>query len=432
MVFVGRKKELAYLEEKYASDRSEFLLIYGRRRLGKTRLIKESLKQKKGVYYLLTQESSTKNLDDFKEYLGQEVNPLIGRMQIKDWVDFFSSIIDLLPENFIIALDEFPYLVSQGASILSQFQKIYDEYLKKKNIKLVLCGSSLSVMSDMMSYDSPLYGRRTGSIRLNPFTFYEAKQYFKKVDDLNIIMRYHLIFGGVPYYFEQVDQSIEFAENIKKLFFGTTTIFADELSFLLKQEFREVRYYLSILKSIAQGKTTFSEIVDATGVDKSTISTYLSNLELLGMIRMMKPFFAKRNTKKTRYRISDNYLYFWLHAIERFRNQLQNKSIQQKILSQSIPSALGYLFEQECMRILSSHYDEVGTHFDGAVEIDIIAKKGTTFHCFECKFSKDIDERRILHSLNEKMNALPENNYKSYIISIDQGIDLKRLLQMAK
>lgn len=409
MAFIGRENELKELKEKYNSNKSEFIIIYGRRRLGKTSLIKHSL-PKKSVYFLLTQEKSLINLEAFKEIMSN-INPLFGKIKANSWVEYF-KLIDL-PEKLTIVFDEFPYLVSQDKSILSQFQKIYDEYLKPKKIKLILCGSSMSIMSQLQEYKSPLYGRRTYSIKLEPFNLTETSKLLKysKINSLKA----HLALGGVPYYIEQF---IEINEN---LFFDKLIsdkgIFVDEPQFLLREDFKETSNYFAILKAISQGKITFNEISDYTLIEKGSLSKYLQNLEKLNYIENYRSFFSKQNSKKTRYILKDNFLIFWFKII--YKNLLKQKY--------DINQVLGKLFESEVRKIYSKHYSEVGTYFDKNIEIDILAKKEKEILCIECKLYKNNND---LFKLKEKIKYLPNKfNYIPLIISLE---DIDLLFKMSK
>lgn len=435
MVFVGRKEELNLLSEIYVSKRPELVIIYGRRRLGKTTLIKKSLENKNNYcYFLCTQENISQNLEAYKEQLSLILkNDLIREVSTESFERFFYKIKDLIPKNFIFVFDEFPYLISQDKSILSQFQKIYDEYFKSKNIKLILNGSSNSIMTDLLNYQSPLYGRRTASIKLSELKFFEVKDLLKNIKSLEDVVKYNLIFGGIPYYLEQINQDLNFNENITNFFFREHSFFLDEVLFLLKEEFKEIKNYLAILQSIAKGKTKFNEISESSNIDKSSLSVYLKNLEIIGLIENIKSFFDKQNSKKTIYKIKDNFIFFYYFVISKNINNLSNKEVQKNILNENIPHSFGFLFEKFCFNILKNHYEKIGTYFRDGVEIDILCQKENTIYCFECKFKKNINKKNVLSELNEKIQYLPkEYNYNLNICSIEEDYNLKKLLSLSK
>ena len=435
MVFVGRKKELGLINEKFNSKKSEFIIIYGRRRLGKTTLIKKALENKSNsCYYLATQENISNNLNAFKSQLSLILNnSLINEISAENFERFFYKIKDLIPDNFILVFDEFPYLIMQDKSIISQFQKIYDEYLKEKNIKLIINGSSSSMMSDLLSYQSPLYGRRTLSINLQELNFYEVKDFLYEVKSLKEVVKYYLTFGGIPYYLEQVNQELNFEENMNNFFFKGQSFFLDEVIFLLKEEFREVRNYLSILETISKGKNKFSHISLNTGIEKGSLSTYLKNLELIGLIESIRSFFDKQNSKKTIYRINDNFIYFYYSVIYKNLKNINNIEIQKKIIDEIIPKSFGFLFEKFCENILKFHYEKVGIYFRNEIEIDLLAQKENKITCFECKFQDKIDKTSILKNLDLKIQTLPkEFIYEKHICSINEDYNLDKLLLLSK
>ena len=430
--FIGREDELKFLQDKYSSNSSELILVYGRRRLGKTTLIKKSLSHTNGVYYLMTNDSPTKNLQSFKEILSETLEePIINDIKVDSWDIFFRKIIQFIPEKYVIVFDEIPYIFSQQKSIISQFQKLYDEYFKPKKIKLVLCGSSISMMDEITSHSSPLYGRRTGKIHLQPFTIKETNK-FLNLNNLEDTFKYHLLFSGVPYYLEQININNDFSQNIENLFFSRTTIFDDEVQFLLKEEFREIRNYISILKAIAKGKNTYSLISQSIDINSSSLSSYLISLENLQIISQKRSFFDKENSKKTRYELEDNFIYIWFRVFEKYKKQMLNSTIKNKIILEILPANLGFLFEKECRKILQVNYEKVGNFFNKeGIEIDIIALREDQIDIFECKFKENENEQKIIEKTKNKIQYLPKDIKISSIklISINKGITLKNLLK---
>lgn len=414
MEFVGREKELNKLKEKYNSNESELIVIYGRRRVGKTSLIKKSLSDN-SIYFLLTQESPLINLKDFKEVFSQK-NELLGKIEAKSWKEYFKAVKNILPENFTIVLDEFPYLIDKDPSILSQFQKIYDEYLSPKNINLVLCGSSISIMKELQEYTSPLYGRRSYSLNLTPFTLKESVVFLKS-SNLKLSLKKHLITGGMPYYLEQ----LKYAKSDKELsesIFSASNIFIDEPNFLLNQSFREVSNYFSLLKIIANGKTTFNEIVQEVNLEKGSVSKYLQKLELLEYIHKTSSFFAKQNSKKTRYVLADNFLFFWFNVIKK---DLSN-------MHYDLNSVFGNLFESEVRKIYSKKYGKVKPYFNKDIEIHILVEREQNILCIECKFNEKSKED-VVKKLQFKISHLPKKFvYVPRVINLN---DLDHLIELS-
>ncbi len=433
--FVGREKELKFLKEKYSSEKSEFIIIYGRRRLGKTKLLQESIKNNKNsLYFLLTKETPEINLIRFKDILSKVLNnSLLNDIIANSWEEYFSKIKDLLPEDFTIIFDEIPYLFSQNKSIISQFQKIYDEYLLNKKINLILCGSSISIMDEISSYSSPLYGRRTGKINLKAFNIIETKSYLSKIKNLEEIFKYQLIFGGIPYYLKQINQDLSFEDNISNLFLSDLSIFDDEVSFLLKEEFREVRNYISILRSISKGYNTLTRIAENSLIERSTLSKYLISLEKLDLISQNISFFDKENSKKTIYKINDNFIFIWFSIFEKQKQYIINDLTKKNIISQLIPQNLGYLFEKECKIILSNRYFKIGSFFNKeGVEVDLVCEnEDKSLDVYECKFKKGINEKEEIYKLEKKLSSFPSfvKINKVSLISIDRGITIEDIIK---
>lgn len=433
--FVGREKELKFLKEKYNSEKSEFIIIYGRRRLGKTKLLQESIKNNKNsLYFLLTKETPEINLIRFKDILSKVLNnSLLNDIIANSWEEYFSKIKDLLPKDFTIIFDEIPYLFSQNKSITSQFQKIYDEYLLNKKINLILCGSSISIMDEISSYSSPLYGRRTGKINLKAFNIIETKSYLSKIKNLEEIFKYQLIFGGIPYYLKQINQDLSFEDNISNLFLSDLSIFDDEVSFLLKEEFREVRNYISILRSISKGYNTLTRIAENSLIERSTLSKYLISLEKLDLISQNISFFDKENSKKTIYKINDNFIFIWFSIFEKQKQYIINDLTKKNIISQLIPQNLGYLFEKECKIILSNRYFKIGSFFNKeGVEVDLVCEnEDKSLDVYECKFKKGINEKEEIYKLEKKLSSFPSfvKINKVSLISIDRGITIEDLIK---
>lgn len=436
MNFIGRKEELLALKEKYKSKTKELIIIYGRRRLGKTFLIKESLKKNNSsLYFLLNEESIELNVLRFSQELSEVLkNPLFSSVKATSFLEYFKLIHNQLPNNFVIALDEFSYLVDKDRSIISQFQVIYDEYCNTNALKLILCGSSRKIMSDLLSYQSALYGRRTLSIQLKEFSINETTEFLKRITCLKTIFKYYNLFGGVPYYLEKINQEESFEYNITKLYFNSTSFFKDEIIFLLKSEFKEISNYYSIMKSISKGKNTLKEIHEKTFLDKSLISKYISVLGNLGFISPKKSFLDKENSKKSMYQNLDPFVNSWFAIFEEYKSNLESTKVQDQLLNTIIPQVMGKLFEISCEKILSNCYLELKPYYRGGVEIDFIGKVDKNIlDVIECKFKENVNEVEILKALEQKVQVLPQEFICNFIvISINGTIGLKELVKISK
>jgi len=313
IVFVGRKRELEFLEKKYLERRSDLILIYGRRRIGKTALVSEFIKNKKAIYLLATQEEksqvvrgfSRKVSDFFEDSLFQQ-NPL------SDWDSFFKYLagkVTSADSKVILVFDEVTYLIEQDRSFLSLLQKYYDLNLKTLNVMLILTGSLINVVyNDILDYDSPLFGRRTGNIELSELRFSEIGAFFPKIS-IEQLVRIYSIYGGVPYYLELLGDGSRPVEK----FLDRNNVFYTDVQFILNQELRSPDKYFSILKLIANGKNSISEISGSMGFNSNELSPYLDKLNSMKVIKKEFPFGSK--SRNSRYRIASNFFNFYFKFV---------------------------------------------------------------------------------------------------------------------
>jgi hypothetical protein len=417
--FINREKELSFLHEAFNSDRAELIVIYGRRRIGKTELIKKGIQGKKAGYFFVEQALEKENLESFRNIISQTLNnPLIKKGDFT-WEELFELIAN--EEKIIIAFDEFPNLISENKALLSKFQKIWDELLKSTTVKLILCGSSISMMENyLLNYKSPLYGRRTGQILVKPLkamyiiefgatTFKETVEIFGITD-------------GIPEYIKEVCYRLKHNERLDEVFQPNKSLFS-EAEILIKSELRDPTRYFSILKAVAFGKTKFGEIVNYTDFPTATVSKYLSNLINLHIVEESYPIHDDKELRRNRrYYLSDNYFDFY------FRFIYPNKS--ELILNGQITGFysdynryLGKIFEkiskeflEKSTGLLPFKFSRIGKWWYKDKEIDLIVLNDKTKEILfiECKW-KRLDYRsvlKIIKLLKEKSKSFQWNNEK--------------------
>ena len=288
MRFVNRKEELKALKDRLNSNNFELIIIYGRRRIGKTRLILEAVKNVEHVYYLAVEGD---NLKHFKRFASKVV-PEIAYAQ-EDWESYFHFLKDK-----IVIIDEFPNLIKEDSKVVSTFQRVVDLELKNTKTKLILLGSSVSMMSDkVLSYKSPLFGRRTASMKLKPLKFFHLKDFFPNLSWEEIVEIYGFT-DGIPYYLEKV--KLPFWNWLEEEFKKPDTFLKDELDFLMKYEFSDVTMYKKVLEAIAFGKNTPKEIRDYIKVKHSDLTPYLSNLIETEFVVRKVPVTEGVRSKKSR------------------------------------------------------------------------------------------------------------------------------------
>lgn len=314
-MFVGRHQELEQLNQAYQENDFQFTVIYGRRRIGKTSLINEFLKDKKSIYYVALEENAEDNLKRFSDAISIFKNTdQGGKEKFANFEECFKEITHLAQkQRVILVIDEFPYLAKAYPTISSMLQSYIDHEFKETNLFLILCGSSMSFMErQVLGYQSPLYGRRTLALKLEPFKLSEAHEMLPKLskEDAFII---NTVCGGVPQYLSYMSDSMSVADNIKKNFLSKSGRLFDEPNNLLQQELRDTTNYNSIINAIASGASKHSKIAQSAHLQTGPLTTYLNNLIDLGIVEKKLPVTEQKKSKSKNivYRICDGMFRFW-------------------------------------------------------------------------------------------------------------------------
>lgn len=354
--FIAREAELASLADMYQSPRFEMAVIYGRRRVGKTSLIKEFIKDRPAIYVQGIEATKELNLNYLTNAVLDFENPdrLDRSFSYSDFRDIFSKVQDLANKQegkLIFVLDEFPYFAQSAPEISSVLQFAIDHVFKEyDNIMLILCGSSMFFMQhQVLGHQSPLYGRKTGQFKIRPFDIFDTKKMLPLVKNEDLLA-YYGITGGIPQYLSFIDQDKSIEENINRLFLRNNAILQDEPNVLLQEELRKPATYYSILVALAQGKTKPNEIYQAIGLSSaSSLSPYLSRLQELEMVERKLPILEK-NTKNATYHISDTMFQFWFQYISGQQDKIslnRTSGLLARIMA-DLPNFLGPVFEKAC------------------------------------------------------------------------------------
>ena len=405
-MFVNRKRELEFLERKWGKNGAQLIIIYGRRRVGKTMLLKEFLEGKKGVYFLATADSMGENVKGLADKFGE----LTGRgyfREVKDFGRLFLYLGDEIKNQRIaVVLDEFQYLMSLEPGILSVLQKVWDEHLKDTEIFLVLCGSSIGMMERVMEYKSPLYGRRTGQWKVEPFDIRGIAEMLPE-GSMEELVKVYAVFGGVPFYLDLVkDLRVEDAIREKVLRKGE--VLYEEPEFLLREQLREPRVYKLILKGLALGYETLGELVSFTGLDRGNLSKYLDVLERLDIVSYELPY-GKR--KRGRYYIKNNFFNFWFRFVYPNLADLELGLLDEvwAKIERELNAYYGRMFERlirEMLRqkIIDLEQRRVARWWHKGKEVDTVAELDDGLLFAEVKWSelKRKEAKRILEELKEK------------------------------
>jgi len=433
-MFIGRTRELHTLNKAYASNKFEFVVIYGRRRVGKTALIKEFLQAKPSIYYMGVEGNERLNLENFSTVVLQHEQKVpSGAISFSSFQNALEYVFQLgLKERIILAIDEYPYLARSSDGFASVLQLLIDKYKDSSKVMLILCGSSMSYMEDqVLAYKAPLYGRRTAQIKLQPFDFFEFCAFFKGYSNFDLALLYGAL-GGTPQYMLQVDTSISVEENIKQIFLDPSSPLFEEPLNLLKQELREPALYNSVIAAIADGYTRISDISHKIGESTSACSAAVKNLIALGIINKETPY-GDSSSKKAIYSIADNMYRFWYRFVPQNYSliNLGGSEIVYQRISPFFNEYMGAVFEDICKQYLwrllllgkaPINFSSLGRWWGNdpsikkQAEIDIMAEQDKQIALFcECKWRNEAVNENILELLEHRSTLFRyKNNY--YII----------------
>ena len=335
--FVNRKTELEALEKQYNTENSSLVIVYGRRRVGKTALLTEFLKtHKDSVYFLATEESELQNLNYFKAQVADFIGNELLRSAAVDWHTVFKTLVDCRTETKkVIVFDEFQYIGQSNSAFPSILQKIWDTMLKDANIMLVLCGSLVSLMkSQTLDYGSPLYGRRTAQIKLKQIPFKHYHEFYEGKSD-NELLPFYAVTGGVPKYIEAFLGYGDVYSAISENILNSQSFLYEEPYFLLQKEVSEIGSYFSLIKAIAMGNRKLSDIAGSLGLKQTNLTKYLKVLIDLDLVEREVPVTetAPEKSKSGLYRITDNFIAFWFKFVYPYRTYLE-KGERKYVLSQ--------------------------------------------------------------------------------------------------
>ena len=428
MKFIGRKMELEKLNAEYERD-GGFVVIYGRRRVGKTTLIKEFLKKKTAFYFLATEELESQSMKRLAGVVARMTkNSLLQKAVFTDWLDLFQVIADYEPDKKkVLVIDEFPYLVKINSAFTSILQNAWDEILKDSNVMLILSGSLIGMMQKhALSYDSPLYGRRTAQMRLAPLPFTDVYDAFALPFDK--VVEQYAVTGGVPKYLEFFEDGRDLVDQLKDVVLSKSGFLYEEPFFLLKSESMTAVNYFSIIKAIADGNHKLGKIAGALGQETQALTPYLSTLADLGFIEKRTPV-TEKNPKKSRkglYFIADNFIRFWFRYVYPYKGELELDNMQivlDEIRKDFIEKFVAFAYEDICKDIFASVCKQgeipfvpsrIGSYwlndYDGDTEIDVMAIDNQNKRIFagECKYYVKPVDAPVYFSLKEKVDGAAE------------------------
>ena len=402
--FIDRKLELKILGDEWSSPGAKLIILYGRRRIGKTTLLSEFFSDKNGLFYISEDIYHKLQVDDLRKHLADFFHDeFLQNATINEWEGLFQYMPKAIDpgKRFFIVLDEFTYLIKNDRSILTRLQRLWDTFLGKTNVFLVLCGSNLGMMQDeVLSYSSPLYGRRTRDMLLVPFGFKSALKFLNMSfeDKLELYMTT----GGIPEYLRKASGYRDYHQFVKREFGDANGYFYREPYYILAQEFKEYNTYFSILNAISFGKNKPSEIAGYIGMESKRLYPYLENLIKLMFISKATPIDDRKGAGH--YELTDNMMQFWFNYVFLNREFIERGSNQ---IAFDFPTYFGRVFEKfvrnELFKLIYPTY-KIGTWWYKDTEIDVVAisqKNDEVVFC-ECKWKDDVDYAKILPDLKRK------------------------------
>ena len=434
-MFIGREKELKALNNLYTSDKFEFAVIYGRRRVGKTALINEFIGDKKSIYFMGVESNAKQNLENFSKSIIEYNSGIVADTSFQSFQSALEYVFELSRnERIILVIDEYPYVARSSKSLASTLQMLIDKYKDISKVMLILCGSSMSYMEDnVLAYKAPLYGRRTAQMKILPFDFEETCSYFKNFSSEDKALIYGIV-GGTPQYLLQMNDKQSIEDNIKNTYLNPVSFLFEEPTNLLKQEVREPAIYTAIITAIATGASRMSEIATKVGEDTNVCTSYIKNLMNLGIVQKETPY-GEKNSRKTIYYIEDNMFRFW------YRFVLDNNSVIMrgatdrvyKRIEPYLSDYMGKVFEDICTQYLWKQlldekcpieFNSLGRWWGNdpkekkQTEIDIMGEQDKDTALFgECKWTNEKVDLSVLETLVKRSKLFSYTNVHYYLFS---------------
>ena len=434
-MFIGREQELSQLNRLYSSDKFEFAVIYGRRRVGKTALINEFIKDKVAVSFTGVETNAKQNLENFSKCVlefGTDVQSNFSFASFQDALEYVFKLSE--KQRFVLCIDEYPYVARASKSLASTLQMLIDKYKDTSKMFLILCGSSMSYMEDkVLAYKAPLYGRRTAQLKVLPFEFRKACEYFKNFSDEDKALAYGIV-GGTPQYLLQLNDKMSIEDNIKNIYLNPVSTIYEEPNNLLKQEVREPAVYNAIITAIATGASKLSEISTKVGEETSVCTAYIKNLISLGIVKKETPY-GESSARKTIYSIDDNMFRFWYRFVPENISTISRGAVDiaYKRIEPHLSDYMGAVFEEICKQylweqLLNSNspvdFTDLGRWWGTnpktrqQEEIDIMGTADKNTAVFgECKWTNEKVDVGVLEKLVERSNLFNYKNKYFYIFA---------------
>lgn len=434
-MFIGRERELHALDNLYLSEKFEFAVIYGRRRVGKTALINKFIEDKRAIYFMGVESNAKQNLENLSRSILEFNTGISADTSFATFQAALEYVFQLAEkERVILVIDEYPYVARASKSLSSTLQLLIDKYKAHSKLMLILCGSSMSYMEDhVLAYKAPLYGRRTAQIKLLPFDFEETCRYLSGMSGEDKALIYGMV-GGTPQYLLQVSDKLSVEENVKNTFLNPISFLYEEPTNLLKQEVRKPAIYTAIITAIATGSSRISEISNKVGEDTNVCVNYIKNLISLGIIQKEIPY-GEKASRKTIYSIADNMFRFWYRFVAENNSMIARgaEDLVYKRIQPHFTDYMGKVFEdistQYLWKMLLSgktpiEFTSLGRWWGNdpttrsQTEIDIMGEQDKNSAVFgECKWTNEKVDLGVLETLVHRSELFAYKKTHLYLFS---------------
>ncbi|MFN8441910.1 MAG: ATP-binding protein [Caldilineaceae bacterium] len=434
-MFVNRVRELAFLEKRYASNQAEMMVLYGRRRVGKTEMLRRFCEGKHTLFYVADLGTESSTLAEMARRYGELFHNDAESTHFANWDQVFKALgRQAMNERLVVVIDEFTYLLQTNPALPSILQRLWDETLQHTKIMLILSGSYIGMMErEVLAYQSPLYGRRTGQWHLQALTFKDVRLFLPgySVQDQ---VRAYAILGGVPAYLRLFSDSRPLITNIEEFILSQGAFLYDEPRFLLQTELREPRVYFAILEAIATGRVRSDEIAKTVGIKPASLSYYINMLRDLGLLERVVPVTEENpeNSRQGRYQILDFFFRFWFRFVYRERMHLERGdtfTVRQTVEDQ-LDMLAGIAFEEICrnwvwelstLGKIPFRPQRVGHWWDTQSQIDVAALNEEYILLGECRWRSRPIGVEVLAELKQKATHVPGDRHQRFILFSRSG-----------
>lgn len=437
-MFIGREEELKEIRDSLETPRFEATLIYGRRRVGKTELIRESLlnTDKKILHYECKQVTPKQNLILLSKVIVDSFNLDLKDYVFENYDELFDFVFKKSTESeFVMVIDEFSFLLNSKEAVDSSLAVAIDKYKSQSHMKLIISGSYVKILKEMISVGNHLYGRFTHIISLSPMDYYTSSKFYPDYSNEDKVKMY-AVFGGMPYFNSLIDSNLSAIENILNLIVRKNSILETEIENVVTKETNKIAEMNILITLISSGCTKYSDMVSRLSKDGMRIDYYLDKLIEMELIEKLVPINDAKNKKKTFYVFKDNlikFYYRYIYANLNMRNVMNpdtfyNLTIKKDFEENYIPKvfesiAREYLVLANKQGKIQPVIFDIGTFsFDDAknkrnVQLDVVTKDENGYISYECKYTNEPIGRKVIEEEKAQTIDLGMNIYKLGFVS---------------